>query len=188
VSVVTPFEETKACEQRAHPGAVERAARAGRAQGAARTRARELLEELRSLIPGAEVLFGFLLAIRFTNQFGALDSVQRLVYYVTLVSTALALVLLLAPAAYHRVRFREGDKDFMLRKGNREAIAGTIAIGVALTGVLFVVTDLVYGRPEAVVVSVAVAALLVWRWWAVAFYRTLREQQESPQADNSEGQ
>ncbi|MBA3434811.1 MAG: hypothetical protein H0U08_12050 [Actinobacteria bacterium] len=71
----------------------------------------ELLEELRSLIPGAEVLFGFLLAIRFTGQFGDLTTTQRYVYYVTLLSTAVALVFLLAPAAYHRIRFRTGDRS-----------------------------------------------------------------------------
>jgi Family of unknown function (DUF6328) len=73
----------------------------------------ELLEELRALIPGAQVLFGFLLAIRFTSPFTDLNTVQRDVYYATLLSTAVALVLLLAPSAYHRLRFREGDKDVM---------------------------------------------------------------------------
>jgi Family of unknown function (DUF6328) len=47
------------------------------------------------------------------------------VYYATPLSTAVSLVLLLAPSASHRLRFREGDKDVMVRKGNREAIAGT---------------------------------------------------------------
>lgn len=135
----------------------------------------ELLNELRSLIPGAEVLFGFLLAIRFTGQFDDLDRVQRAVYYATLVSTALALVFFLAPAAYHRIRFREGDKEYMLRKANREAIAGSVATAVALTGVLFVVTDLVYGRVEAVVVGVAFFALIAWLWWAIALYRSFRD-------------
>jgi hypothetical protein len=59
----------------------------------------ELLEELRALIPGAQVLFGFLLAIRFTSPFTDLNAVQRYVYYATLLSTAVALVLLLAPSA-----------------------------------------------------------------------------------------
>ena len=70
----------------------------------------ELLEELRALIPGAEVLFGFLLAIRFTSQFKELNSGQRHVYFATLLSTGIALVLFLAPAAYHRLRFREGTR------------------------------------------------------------------------------
>lgn len=131
----------------------------------------ELLEELRSLIPGAEVLFGFLLAIRFTGQFGELTTLQEYVYYVTLLSTATALVMLLAPAAYHRIRFREGDKEVMLRKGNREAIAGTAAIATAFTGVLFLVTDLVFSIPVAVVVAVGFFALTAWRWWAIALFR-----------------
>ena len=92
----------------------------------------ELLQELRSLIPGAQVLFGFLLAIRFTAEFGKLDDSERYVYYVTLLSTALALVLYLAPAVSHRVRFREGDKEFLLHKANREALAGSVATALPL--------------------------------------------------------
>ena len=53
----------------------------------------ELLEELRALIPGAEVLFGFLLAIRFTSQFKELTSGQEHVYFATLLTTGIALVL-----------------------------------------------------------------------------------------------
>jgi hypothetical protein len=135
----------------------------------------ELLEELRSLIPGAEVLFGFLLAIRFTNQFDALDDTERYVYYTTLLATAVALVLFLAPAAHHRLRFREGDKDFMLRKGNREAIAGTGAIAVAFTGVVYLITALVFGTMEAIVVAIVFFAFIAWRWWSLALYRSLRQ-------------
>ena len=135
----------------------------------------ELLEELRALIPGAEVLFGFLLAIRFTNQFKDLTSGQRYIYYATLISTAVALVLFLAPAAHHRLRFREGDKEFMLRKGNREAVAGSVAIAVAFTGVIFVVTDLVFSLAAAIAASAVFFALIAWRWWALAIYRELTE-------------
>lgn len=135
----------------------------------------ELLQELRSLIPGAEVLLGFLLAISFTDQFGQLDDVERYVYYGTLVSTAVALVFYLAPASYHRLRFREGDKDYMLRKGNREAIAGTVASSLALTGVLYLVTGFVFGTAEAVVVAIAFFLFTAWRWWSHALYRSLRE-------------
>ena len=135
----------------------------------------ELLEELRSLIPGAEVLFGFLLAIRFTGQFDSLDDTQRYVYYLTLIATSVALVLFLAPAAHHRIRFREGDKDFMLRKGNREAIAGTVASALALTGVVYLITALVFGTGEAIVVSILFFAFLAWRWWSLALYRSLRQ-------------
>jgi hypothetical protein len=135
----------------------------------------ELLQELRSLIPGAQVLLGFLLAISFTNQFGELTDGERYVYYGTLVSTAVALVLFMAPAAHHRLRFREGDKDYLLRKANKEAIAGTVASSLALTGVMYLVTDLLFGAAEAIVAALIFFAFAAWRWWSLALLRALRD-------------
>ena len=139
----------------------------------------ELLEELRSLIPGAEVLFGFLLAIRFTSQFGDLNDTQRNVYYVTLLSTAAALVFFLAPAAYHRIRFRAGDKEYMVKKGNREAIAGSAAISIAFTGVIYLVTDLVFGTAQAIIVAAGFFALIAWLWWGIALYRAWQDRRDA---------
>jgi amino acid transporter len=136
----------------------------------------ELLQELRSLIPGANVLLGFLLAVTFTAAFDELDRTERYVYFATLVSTAVALVLFLAPAAHHRLRFREGDKDHILRKGNREAIAGTVASSLAFTGVLYLVTERIFGTPEAILVSVGFFAFTAWRWWSFALLRTVRDE------------
>ena len=135
----------------------------------------ELLQELRSLIPGAQVLFGFLLAISFTQQFVDLGDGERYVYYGTLLATAVALVLYMAPAAHHRLRFREGDKDYMLRKANREAIAGTVASSFALTGVLYLISQRMFETAEAIVASLAFFVFLAWRWWAYAVYRNLRD-------------
>ena len=135
----------------------------------------ELLEELRALIPGAEVLLGFLLAISFTEKFDALTDGQRYVYYVTLVSTAAAIVLFLAPAAHHRIRFRAGDKEFMVRKGNREAIAGSVAASVALTGVIYLVSDLIFGTTEAIVAATVFFVFLAWRWWAYGLLRVWQD-------------
>jgi len=136
----------------------------------------ELLQELRSLITGANVLLGFLLAVSFTTEFAELDRADRYVYFVTLVSTAVAIVLFMAPAAHHRLRFREGDKDNILRKANREAIAGTVASSLAFTGVLFLVTEKIFGTTEAVIVSVVFFAFTAWRWWSLALLRTLRDE------------
>src|SRR4029453_7224416 len=137
--------------------------------------------ELRALIPGAEVLFGFLLAIRFTGQFTDLNAVQRYVYYGTLVSTAVSLVMLLAPSPSPRLRFREGDKDVLVRKGNREAIAGTAAIALAFTGVLYLITDLLFTTQAAIGVALVFFALTAWRWWAIALDRKAREWAEGEQ-------
>jgi predicted membrane channel-forming protein YqfA (hemolysin III family) len=136
----------------------------------------ELLQELRSLIPGAQVLLGFLLAISFTGAFEEMGDAERDVYYGTLVFTAIALVLFMAPAAHHRLRFREGDKDYLLRKANREAIAGTVASSLALTGVLYLVSQRLFGTTEAVIASVIFFAFAAWRWWSYALLRTIRDE------------
>jgi Family of unknown function (DUF6328) len=135
----------------------------------------ELLQELRALIPGAEVLLGFLLAISFTEQFADLGDSQRYVYYGTLLSTATALVLYLAPAAHHRLRFRAGDKEYALGKANRETIAGTVAASLALTGVIYLVSDRAFGTAEAIVAAVVFFAFVAWRWWLYGVVRALRD-------------
>ena len=142
----------------------------------------ELLQEIRSLIPGATVLLGFLLAVSFTRQFDDLDRTERYVYFATLVSTAVAIVLFLAPAAHHRLRFREGDKDNILRKGNREAIAGTVASSFAFTGVLYLVSERIFGTLAAVLTALAFFAFTAWRWWSFALLRTLREERRASRA------
>ncbi len=124
------------------------------------------------------MLFGFLLVVRFTEQFGDLSDTQRYVYYATLLSTAAALVFLLAPAVYHRVRFRAGDKEYMVRKGNREAIAGSVAISISFTGVLYLVTDLVFGTGQAIVVAASFFALIAWLWWGIALYRAWQDRRQ----------
>jgi hypothetical protein len=138
----------------------------------------ELLHELRALIPGAQVLFGFLLAIRFTRQFDDLDDTQLTIYYLVLLSTAVALVFYMAPAAHHRIRFRAGDKEFTMQKANRDAITGTVAAGLAFTGVLYLVTDLTFGTPEAIVAALLLLALIAWRWWALALYRAWQDRED----------
>jgi hypothetical protein len=143
----------------------------------------ELLHELRALIPGAQVLFGFLLAIRFTNQFDDLDDTQRAIYYLILLCTAAALVFYMAPAAHHRIRFRAADKEFTIRKANRDAIAGSVAAGLAFTGVLYLITDFTFGTPEAIVAGLLLFALIAWRWWALALYRAWKDRQDPTRAE-----
>ena len=135
----------------------------------------ELLEELRAMIPGAEVLFGFLLAIRFTGQWKELSPAEHGVYYAALVATALALVLFMAPAAHHRLRFRAGAKDEVLRKGNREAIAGSVAMSLALAAALGLVTELVLDSAWAWGMGAGLFGITAWRWWGIALAHAWRE-------------
>ena len=68
----------------------------------------QMLTEARVILPGAQALFGFQLAIVFTQSFGVLGTAPMLVHAASLLLVALAVVLLMAPAAYHRIVY-EGE-------------------------------------------------------------------------------
>lgn len=135
----------------------------------------ELLEEVRVAIPGAEVLFAFLLGVAFTERFKELTSMQRNVYFMTLVVTAAATALLIAPTAYHRIRFREGDKERLVVSATRMAIASLVLIMLAIAGTVFLVGDLLYSSPVAGAFGALTAAWFVWFWFGLPLTRRMRD-------------
>jgi len=104
----------------------------------------ELLNELRVVIPGVQVLFAFLLTIPFNQRFGRVDQFQETVYFVTLLFAAAASVLFMAPTAYHRLLFHQGDRKHIIEVSNRFAIAGLAVLSLAITGAVLLVTDYLY--------------------------------------------
>src|SRR5690349_10352145 len=84
----------------------------------------ELLGELRVAIPGVQVLFAFLLTVPFTQRFHQLPDRARDVYFAAVTFVACASILLMAPTVHHRVRFRRGTKEQMIRTANRFAVGG----------------------------------------------------------------
>jgi predicted neutral ceramidase superfamily lipid hydrolase len=135
----------------------------------------ELVQELRAMLPGVQVLFAFLLTVPFTNRFDKITALQQDVYFAAFVCAALATVFLIAPASYHRVQFRQRDKEHLLRTGNRQALAGTVFIALGLTGATFVVTDVLFAAPSAAGVSAALFGLAAWLWWGLPVLRRLRD-------------
>ena len=113
-----------------NPGAVQTptstvgwATRANEEQVESRDRYRELLEELRTVIPGAQVLLAFLLAVPFTNTFGELDEIGRDVFAAVLLGTALATIPFMTPAAYHAsLAGRTGPPGCATRSGSRSPV------------------------------------------------------------------
>src|SRR6185436_4876591 len=90
----------------------------------------ELLNELRVALPGVQVLFAFLLAVTFSQRFEQTTDLQRDTFMVALLSTLAGSVFLIAPSAYHRIRFRDGDKEALLRISNVFAIVGMFFLAV----------------------------------------------------------
>jgi hypothetical protein len=134
----------------------------------------ELLTELRVALPGVQFLFAFLLVVPFSAGVDELTGFQRDVYYVALVAAAVATALLIAPAAQHRVLFRERDKEALLHRSNRSAFAGLVVLAVAVCSALLLVVDVLFDRTLAWATSGVVAALLAWWWLAVPLWQRSR--------------
>ena len=137
---------------------------------------RELLEELRVAIPGAEVLFAFLLGVAFTQRFDQVTSTQRSVYFATLLLTSAAIALLIAPTAYHRIHFRDLDKERLLFSATRMAIASLALMLLAVTGVVYLVADVLYESELAALAGGFTAAWFVWFWFGLPLTRRRNEQ------------
>jgi high-affinity Fe2+/Pb2+ permease len=135
----------------------------------------ELLNELRVALPGVQVLFAFLLTVPFSQRFGQLTDLQRDVYFGTFIATAVASLLLIAPTAYHRLRWRDRDKEQLLQTANKEAIAGTAFLALAISGATFVITDLLFGVGQAAAVTGALAGMLIWLWYGLPMMRRQKE-------------
>lgn len=131
----------------------------------------ELFHELRSIIPGAEVLFAFLLTIAFTARFQELTDSQRAVYFGTFGCASGALILLLAPTAFHRVRFRQRDKERMVRLANIEMIVAMVLISVSIVGTSYLISSLVFDERWAFSISAAGFVVISLLWWAVPLAR-----------------
>ncbi len=131
----------------------------------------ELLQELRVISIGVQVLFGALLSLPFTNRFSRLDGGQRDLYLTSLVLAAVATTLLLSAVAYHRVVFRRGLKGGLVRFANLMALVGLAAVGGAILTSVALVIGYVAGTVPAVMVTTLVGALLVTLWFAIPVAR-----------------
>jgi hypothetical protein len=131
----------------------------------------ELLNELRVALPGVQVLFAFLLAVPFSQRFGQVTDLQRDAYMVALLSTLAGSVFLIAPSAYHRIRFRDRDKEALLRISNVFAIVGLALLAIGMTSVVFLVTDLLFEGVVTTVVTTLTAALFAAVWFVLPLVR-----------------
>jgi hypothetical protein len=135
----------------------------------------ELLNEIRVAMPGVQVLFGFLLAVPFQQRFAEVTAFQRDVYFFTLVASAVATALFIAPTAYHRMMFGEGDRAHIIRVGTRLLILGLVALALAMNSAVLLICDLLFGPAVVVVTVVATTSLFAWLWFGMGLLRKRRE-------------
>jgi hypothetical protein len=124
----------------------------------------ELLQELRVAQAGVQILFGFLLAVVFTEVYARASGFQRGVHLVTMLFAAASVALFTTPVAWHRLLFRHGQRPVIIRVANRMSVAGLGCLAATMTGTVLLVTNVVLGGWPSVLITVLVAAAfgLVW--------------------------
>lgn len=127
----------------------------------------QLLSELRVALPGVQVLMAFLLAAVFSPGASRLDGDGRAVYLVSVALAALATVVLIAPTFHHRLRFRDGTKEQMIRTANALVLLGAVCLALAIGCALYVVGDTLFDETAARLLGPAVVVVAVLTWFVV---------------------
>lgn len=134
----------------------------------------ELLQGLRVLLPGVQVLFAFLLTVPFSQRFAELNSAEEGLFVAALVSAAFASVLLVAPSAFHRILFRDREKEWLVIRSNVLAIAGTVFLAASMMCSLYLVVEVVYGSGLAGVIVAVMSVGVIAVWYVIPLIRRAR--------------
>jgi hypothetical protein len=126
-----------------------------------------LLQELRVVQTGVQLLTGFLLTLPFQQRFDVLSQPLRIVYLATVGCSVGATVLLVAPVGIHRLLFRRHRLQVLVSAAHRCAYAGLVLLGTALTGVTLIVFAAVAGRAAGLIAGACAMVLFAFFWWAL---------------------
>jgi hypothetical protein len=127
----------------------------------------EVLQELRVLQTGTQILTGFLLALAFQPAFADLDPHQRVFYLALVVLSAISAIVALAPVALHRLVFRRQAKTAVVRYGHGALLCALLTVSLLLAGVVAFVFDVIVGADAAGVAGGALGALILVLWIVV---------------------
>lgn len=137
-----------------------------------------LLQELRVVQTGVQLLTGFLLTLPFQQRFQILDTTMRVIYLATVGCSIGATVLLEAPVAMHRLLFRRHRIQFVVSAAHRFAYAGLLLMGLSLTGVAVVIFGTVGGMAAGIIAGACAMTAQLFFWVLLP----LRLRQEAPPA------
>jgi len=132
------------------------------------------------VLPGVQVLFAFLLAVPFQQEFSKITEFQKDVYFATLLLTALSAALLMSPSAYHRLTFRLQQKDHLIFLSNRFAITGLGVLALAMTGAIVLITDFLFGTVTTVVAGTASLGFFAVFWYGLPLKRRFSADSPDP--------
>ena len=142
----------------------------------------QALTEARVVLPGAQALLGFQFASMLVEGFDKLPGSSRYVHLLSLALMVLAVVLLMAPAAYHRIVEEGQDTEHFHRVASRLLIASMIPLALGICGELFVVVRKVTESVTAgLIFAAAMLVFFYGLWFGYTIYRR-SEQAESKDA------
>lgn len=118
-----------------------------------------------------QILTGFLLTVPFTQRFVDLSQFQKNVYLAVLCGAVLATGLIIAPVAFHRTLFRQGEKEWLVHAANWAARGGLAALALTMSGVVFLVFDVVISRTASIVAGSVAAVFFAVLWAAFPLLR-----------------
>jgi hypothetical protein len=148
----------------------------------------ELLGELRVALPGVQVLFAFLLVVPFSEGFARVTEFQQSIYFATLLCSAAASAMLIAPTAYHRINFRQQDKIHIVLVSNRLALAGLAALALAMTGVILLITDVLFAPLTTLIATAVTGATFALLWFVGPIHRRLTRNRRAPSRPDRSGE
>lgn len=131
---------------------------------------RELLDEIRTVLPGVEILFGFLILLPFEFS-DELTGFERLLYIGAFLAVSAALALLVAPSTYHRLRFREMNKERLVFLANRMVIGATALMAFGVSSTVYLVVETLIGGIVAGVIAALNAGWFAWLWFGLPLLR-----------------
>lgn len=129
------------------------------------TRCTQLLTEARIALPGAQALLGFQLAVMMTGAFKTLPDASRYVHAGALISVACCLVLLVAPAAFHRIAFDGADTERFYRIGSRLVTLALLPLAVGVSGDIYVAMERILANDVAAIATAAGAFVTLSAFW-----------------------
>jgi hypothetical protein len=123
-----------------------------------------LLQELRVVLTGVQLLTGFLLTLPFQQRFAVLDDRLHVLYLATVACSIAATVLLTAPVALHRLLFRRHMLRQLVTVSHRLTMVGLLLLGVAVSGVATMVFEVIAGRSAGLVAGLSTLSAWVVLW------------------------
>jgi hypothetical protein len=124
----------------------------------------EVLQELRVLQTGTQILTGFLLALAFQSSFADLSENQRTFYLILVVLSALSSITALAPVSLHRVLFQRRAKASVVHYGHAALLTSLATVSVLLVGVVAFVFNVVVGVTASWVAGIVLGLVILVFW------------------------